>query len=816
MKRIKWDVWSRLVIVCVPVLFKNALPGQTSGSHNFDDNRLHEIRFYFEESDYWKILSENYEQHVATRGGDGDIPYLQARMVADSAVVESVGGRLKGLSSYAAAGTVKKPIKVDINEFVDQTFDGLKKFNLHNGVGDPSLQREMLSYRLLRQMGVAAPRTAYAKVFFNNVYWGLYIIVEQVDKTFLKNNFIDEDGNLFKNESPSRLKWLGPDKENYRPFFELETNENQADWSGFIRFLDILNNASDSTFAAEIESVFSVETFLKTLVVDIATNNWDSYLQSGRNFYLYQHPYDGKFYWIPWDYNLSWGGNFYHEGHPLPPVDPDCPLKTKFGWNVHPDTVHFTDLSAPVAEKWYWDFGDGTTDTVKNPIHIYAKPGKYKVCLTAERRENGQVCHRQRCETVNTGYDPNQCKSAISGPYAASDFAFVQTVDLEPVCCSNWSVLCERIYQNIHTEARNLSIGITYPWINTHPDYVLISRLMSVPKFKEQFLSYACELMQYFFNEEKLVSFIQNKTNQIRESVISDENYFFTADYFDYNTGGGSGGGHGAIIPPLQYFLKKRITSLQQNLRSLTSGCPASPLPIEKGTVVINELMASNPEGSGIMDTDGEHEDWIELYNNSDSPVLLDGFYLTNDLAFPRRWAFPPGTVVPPGGYSIIWADQDLHQSGTHAAFKLPATGGALYLTFADGTVLDEVVYGEQSAGSSAARVPNGTGDFRNQPPTFQRSNEVATAVPSMSLPEIEVHIYPNPAREAVYFQLNSRPTSAVKYEILTTDGIRVSAGNIFPGQAVAVSLSRLPSGWYWVRFQQAGAQLTHRLWIQH
>lgn len=35
-----------------------------------------------------------------------------------------------------------------------------------------------------------------------------------------------------------------------------------------------------------------------------------------------------------------------------------------------PITATFQDLSVDAA-KWYWDFGDGATDTVQNPIHIY-------------------------------------------------------------------------------------------------------------------------------------------------------------------------------------------------------------------------------------------------------------------------------------------------------------------------------------------------------------------------------------------------------------------------------------------------------------
>lgn len=42
----------------------------------------------------------------------------------------------------------------------------------------------------------------------------------------------------------------------------------------------------------------------------------------------------------------------------------------------------FTDLSFDVPQSWYWDFGDGNTDSTQNPIHIYSNPGSYTVTLT--------------------------------------------------------------------------------------------------------------------------------------------------------------------------------------------------------------------------------------------------------------------------------------------------------------------------------------------------------------------------------------------------------------------------------------------------
>ncbi|MCX7954644.1 MAG: gliding motility-associated C-terminal domain-containing protein [Bacteroidales bacterium] len=51
--------------------------------------------------------------------------------------------------------------------------------------------------------------------------------------------------------------------------------------------------------------------------------------------------------------------------------------------------VKFYDNSyGDTIVKWLWDFGDGTTDTVKNPIHIYSAAGKYNVTLKVWNQSN--------------------------------------------------------------------------------------------------------------------------------------------------------------------------------------------------------------------------------------------------------------------------------------------------------------------------------------------------------------------------------------------------------------------------------------------
>ena len=127
-------------------------------------------------------------------------------------------------------------------------------------------------------------------------------------------------------------------------------------------------------------------------------------------------------------------------------------------------------------------------------------------------------------------------------------------------------------------------------------------------------------------------------------------------------------------------------------------------------SLVINELMASN--SSFNTDPQGQYDDWIEIYNYGTKAVNAGGLYLTDNLSVPSKWRIPYGnsavTTIPAGGFLLIWADGDITDSGLHVNFKLDAGGEQIALFDSDGsTLIDSVVFGEQTADISFGRYPD-------------------------------------------------------------------------------------------------------------
>ena len=95
----------------------------------------------------------------------------------------------------------------------------------------------------------------------------------------------------------------------------------------------------------------------------------------------------------------------------------------------------------------------------------------------------------------------------------------------------------------------------------------------------------------------------------------------------------------------------------------------------------INEVLASNQ--LAFFDDFFEYDDWLEIYH--EGPILnLAGYYLSDRADNLTKWQFPfddaGNTTVLPGGYMIVWLDNDPEQGSNHATFKLSPDGEGVYL----------------------------------------------------------------------------------------------------------------------------------------
>lgn len=255
-----------------------------------------------------KPREDGREVHVNEFGVEQ--PWAKGSVTADGKTFDGVGIRYKGNGTMLETnGKLKKSLKIDLDRFDGKDkFHGVKTLNLHCGVADPSKCRETLTYQIFRDAGVPAPKTALVVVTltvsgkYDKERLGLYTLVQNIDKPFLKEHFKADGGLLMKPERmQSGIDYLGDDWAKYTANCQLKRDATEAEQKRVIGFAKLLHRADDKTFAKEIGDYLDVDSFLRFMAASAVVANMDSLFTLGHNFCLYLHPETNKFHFIPWD-----------------------------------------------------------------------------------------------------------------------------------------------------------------------------------------------------------------------------------------------------------------------------------------------------------------------------------------------------------------------------------------------------------------------------------------------------------------------------------------------------------------------------------
>lgn len=287
----------QLLFICAFLFVGLTTSWAHDGDITFQSSQLHEIRLTFWQPAFWDSL-------LATHTNDTTMPCL---VNIDGVDIDTIGVKLKGNSSFNSYPGVKKSFKLSFDQYIDTNqYDGLHSLNLNNGFKDPTMLREKVMLDFLRSQGLPAPRCTFAKLYLNGSYWGLYSMVEEVDKVFVNDLIGNKDGNLFKGDPSGNLQWYGSEDSLYYTKYELHTNDSLNDWSDLVHLIDVINHAG-SSLVDSLEPILNTGNTLGIWATDLLFANLDSYTGTGHNYYLYHNTASGKFERIAWDANEAFG-----------------------------------------------------------------------------------------------------------------------------------------------------------------------------------------------------------------------------------------------------------------------------------------------------------------------------------------------------------------------------------------------------------------------------------------------------------------------------------------------------------------------------
>ena len=234
--------------------------------------------------------------------------WVEASVGVGGAWYDDVGLRIKGQWGSLRNLSQKAAFRVDLDRYVaGQEHRGLSSFTLNNMVQDRSYFHERTAYRLMRALGTPAPRTAYAAVWLNGEYRGLYLFVESPDARFLGRWFDDPDGNLYEGEYGQDLTW--------GHISSLDQDEQGADGvidrSDLAALAEVLASGPDPAREDDFRARVDVERTAGTFAAEVLTGHWDGYFYYPNNWRAYHEPSTGRFTVLAWgmDQTFGWAGD---------------------------------------------------------------------------------------------------------------------------------------------------------------------------------------------------------------------------------------------------------------------------------------------------------------------------------------------------------------------------------------------------------------------------------------------------------------------------------------------------------------------------
>ncbi|MBI2949306.1 MAG: CotH kinase family protein, partial [Verrucomicrobia bacterium] len=216
--------------------------------------------------------------------------YVAATIREGATVYTNVAIHLKGgPGSYRALHDLPA-FTLNFDRLADgQSFHGLKKIHLNNSVQDRSFVSEKISRELFEAAGVPTPRAGNALVILNERELGMYVLVEGIDKPFLRRHFKDPGGNVYDGHSQTDV--------NHR----LPTNsgDDRQRHPGLEALARAVHEPDSSHRLAALEKTLDLDRFLSFLALEAMLWHWDGYTMNRNNFRIFHDRAANRMVFLP-------------------------------------------------------------------------------------------------------------------------------------------------------------------------------------------------------------------------------------------------------------------------------------------------------------------------------------------------------------------------------------------------------------------------------------------------------------------------------------------------------------------------------------
>ncbi|MFO0804387.1 MAG: CotH kinase family protein [Gemmataceae bacterium] len=251
--------------------------------------------------------------------------------------IENVSVRFKGNSSSHPKQAHKRSFLIKFD--AEHRFFGLRQVSFDNGVQFGSLFSEPIITEILRDHGMPAQRCNYAKLYLNKEYRGVYVNVERIDESFLKNRLAGASGALFKVDEGGpgcNLQFLGDDPALYRKTFDAKTAAAKKEHARLVEFIKLINGTDAKDFAKMLDAKLETDDFLRTTAILLFSGAFDQLTGwNPHNYFLFHDSKRDRWRYLPWDLDVGFCETAFdkirvledwHAAWPVPRTGPPNPL----------------------------------------------------------------------------------------------------------------------------------------------------------------------------------------------------------------------------------------------------------------------------------------------------------------------------------------------------------------------------------------------------------------------------------------------------------------------------------------------------------
>lgn len=194
----------------------------------------------------------------------------------------------------------------------DHRLNDMSSVNLDFEGSEWSLMAEALAYDVYRRADSPAPRSEFVRLWVDGKLVGHHLLIERPTRSFLRQNEMDDSGNLYK------VLWTGRGVVGQH-VKKTNPQTGHADLVAVVDELTKTRGDADKQWKV-IQDRFDVNEVATYFAVNMILSHWDGFFN---NYYAYHDPKRGKWVMIPWDQDKTWG---YYDGLPDDQVFTDMPL----------------------------------------------------------------------------------------------------------------------------------------------------------------------------------------------------------------------------------------------------------------------------------------------------------------------------------------------------------------------------------------------------------------------------------------------------------------------------------------------------------